>query len=52
MHHVGQRLPRLGMLPEHHEINRVAVMQRDADLAVELNPPIPAPCPARGSTIM
>ena len=34
MHHVSQGLPRLGMLAEHHEIHGVAVMQRDADLAV------------------
>ena len=36
MHHVSQGLPRLGMLAEHDEIERVAVMQRDADLAVGL----------------
>ena len=36
MHHVSQSLPRLGMLAEHHEIHGVAVMQRDADLAVGL----------------
>ena len=35
-HHVGERLPRLGMRAEDDEIDRVAVVQRDADLAVGL----------------
>jgi hypothetical protein len=36
VHHLSQGLPRLGMLAEHNEIDRVADMQRDADLAVGL----------------
>ena len=35
-HHVGERLARLRMRAEHDEIDRVAVVQRDADLAVRL----------------
>jgi hypothetical protein len=35
-HHVGESLARLGMRAEHDEIDRMAVVQRDADLTVGL----------------
>jgi hypothetical protein len=46
--HVADGLARFGFGPEGDEIDRVSGLERDADLAVRLNPPIPAPWPRAG----
>jgi hypothetical protein len=50
--HVADGLARFGFGPEGDEIDRVSGLERDADLAVRLEPADPAPWPARGSMIM
>ena len=49
--HVEQRLSRLGVAEEHDEVHRMALVQRHPTCESSLKPPIPGPCPPRGSMI-